>query len=281
METREFVIRVSEEGVKCGVIRLDDRVEFVYHKSQNDWLEHIHAYAKKVATLPVFIHGLWGDKPKIYRKMVNKVSADIFPEYPLVLHIVWEGKNTYRNNHDLIDTDYAPKVSKLMIMVDKMLNRPNINILAHSMGSRMMVQVFKNVMKGRNESQKYNLVLAAGDLPVDICNEFIDQYIRDIDQIHLLYNPKDITLKLANFRKKYKRTGLEGCKKSKFNVHNHLIAKQKDEEIFLSSIFGHRYFYSSPKIRTLIKDLFYDAVEGEIFRRDEIGGLKIHIDELE
>jgi hypothetical protein len=92
METREFVLRISEDSLRCGVLKIDDGTEFVYHRSQSDWLEHIHAYAKKVVALPVFIHGLWGDKPKIYNKMVRKVSKDIFPGYPLVLHIVWEGK---------------------------------------------------------------------------------------------------------------------------------------------------------------------------------------------
>jgi hypothetical protein len=219
-----------------------------------------------VVALPVFIHGLWGDKPKIYNKMVRKVSKDIFPGYPLVLHIVWEGKNSYSSNHQIIDEVFAPKITKLMIMVDKMLNRPNMLILAHSMGSRLAIQIFKNVMKGRNEAQKYNFVVAAGDIPVNLCQEFIAEHIKREDQFHVLFNPKDITLKLANFRKKYTRLGLVGLNSDNPNVVNHMIDKKKDEEIFLSSIFGHRYFYSSPSVREMIKDIFLDAVNHEIYR---------------
>ena len=266
METREFVLRINEDSVRCGVLRIDDGIEFVYHRSQNDWLEHIHAYAKKVVSLPVFIHGLWGDKPKIYNKMVRKVSKDIFPDYPLVLHIVWEGRNTYRSNHPIIDEVFVPKITKLMIMVDKMLNRPTMNILAHSMGSRVAIQLFKNVMKGRNETQRYNFVVAAGDIPIDLCQEFVAEFIREGDQFHVLYNPKDITLKLANYRKKYARLGLFGMEAQKDNVINHLIDKKKDEEIFLSSIFGHRYFYSSPSVRGMIKNIFLEANDHDLMR---------------
>jgi esterase/lipase superfamily enzyme len=153
-----------------------------------------------------------------------------------------------------------------MIMVDKMLNRPNMLILAHSMGSRLAIQIFKNVMKGRNETQKYNFVVAAGDIPVNLCQEFIAEHIKREDQFHVLFNPKDITLKLANFRKKYTRLGLVGLNSDNPNVVNHMIDKKKDEEIFLSSIFGHRYFYSSPSVREMIKDIFLDAVNHEIYR---------------
>lgn len=270
METREFVIRISEESIRCGVINLqDEEAEFIYHKSQNDWLEHVHAYAKKVAVLPVFIHGLWGDKPKIYDRMVQKVSKDIFLEYPMVLHIVWEGRTAYSSNHSLIDEVYAPKVAKLMIMVDKMLNRPHMNILAHSMGCRMALEVFKSVMKGRTEGQKYTFLLAAGDVDQSSFDEFVKNFGKNTDSFHILYNPKDITLKLANLRKKYPRIGLSGALNQHSNINQHLIPKQKDEEIFISSLFGHRYFYTSRKIRLMIKDILLQSVGNVLLRKEK------------
>jgi hypothetical protein len=264
MESREFVIRANEEGVRCGVITIGERVEFVYHRSHNDWVEHIHAYASKVKELPVFIHGLWGDRTKVYNKMVNKVSQDILPDYPLVLHIVWEGKSTYNSNHDLIDDNFVPKITKLMIMVDKLLNRPDMKILAHSMGCRLATQLFKNVIKGRGETQKYTFIFAAADLPIDMFDKFVSESLEKKDTVHVLYSPNDITLKLANFRKKYERLGLIGSKSQTANVHNHLIAKQKDEEIFLSAIFGHRYFYSSKTIRKMIKNLISESGQSSL-----------------
>jgi hypothetical protein len=256
METREFVIRVGEDGIKCGIVDTkDENTKFIYHKSQNDWLEHIHAYADKVTTLPVFIHGLWGEKTKIYNRMVKRVSRDILPDYPLVLHLVWEGRTTYSSNHSLIDEVYSPKVAKLMIMVDKILNRPHMNILAHSLGCRMATEVFKSVMKGRSESQKYSFIFAAGDLAQANLDQFISEFCKPKDSFQLLYNPKDLTLKLANLRKKYPRIGLYGSSKHHSILTQHLIPKQKDEEIFISSLFGHRYFYTSRKIRRMIRDL--------------------------
>ena len=271
METREFILKISEDTIKCGVVGLEKNgVEFMYHKSQNDWLEHIHAYAKKTATLPVFIHGLWGDKPKIYDKMVPKVSKDIFADYPMVLHIVWEGKTTYTSNHSLIDTIYAPKVAKLMIMVDKMLNRPNMNILAHSLGCRMAIQVFKTVMKGRSDGQKYTFTMAAGDVPQNMFDEFMAESAKVNDEFHLLYNPSDLTLKLANLRRKYIRIGLAGSNiTSDKRLTQHMISKKKDEEIFLSSLFGHRYFYSSRSVRKMIRQLFLESVDNVLIRVDD------------
>lgn len=221
---------------------------------------------KERQNIAIYIHGLWADADSFNEPCGYILTKDVLnqPESPygLTISLQWSGTLNYIEDYPITKsagqkyTSIMQKLSEHLIQVNPSYQSA---YLLHSMGHQVFYYLIKQGKNTECSIPVNKLILCAGDIRDTILqDEILKDIISNSLSTTVFHHQKDRTLRMAKSLVKGERLGITGPKDpSTLPSHVSIIdvTDYDDFESIPGSISLHRYFYDSPKVRQILKEI--------------------------
>ena len=218
--------------------------------------------------LTLYIHGMWANQPHIWKASAQNLVNEVIVKNDkpqIIVSIIWDAGIIYKKSVAIAKNKGEALQGFLIPFLRKQKHAGDINLIAHSMGNRVFQHAIQNQLKTKNQVITRYVSLGA-DLEADIfeCQQPLEN-ISNLCKNTLIYiHNNDRTLKVSKILNNNDRLGLVGVKKdllesssSPFKVID--VSLVVDNEGFGGKFSNHRYYYTSPLVRSDLKAWLSDA----------------------
>ncbi|MBK9150615.1 MAG: alpha/beta hydrolase [Saprospiraceae bacterium] len=261
----------SDFSVKAGVFQYENKaLEKMAVEDLSLWKESVKSGIRnlpegKKAVL-FHIHGYMADNPYHVKKSSYVLQKEYFDRedspYGMVISLQWSAPADYKKSRPVAiekGKAFAALISELHEYCKDNDLEIQFSFICHSMGNRVLEGVFSGLQDhiACRDIKFGQIFLMAADVENDIFNDRW-KYIPDISKEIIIYrNLNDRTLAMANVFVPYKRMGIFGPEDASVCNHQNVIlvdvSEMDDDETMAGRLSLHRYYYSSPMVRSKVR----------------------------
>jgi esterase/lipase superfamily enzyme len=208
---------------------------------------------KTAPSVLIFIHGMWGNKPRYLNDNALDFEADYANEGQnnVIIHLIWQGDAViYRKN----ERQAAASAEQMAAILNGFLSVKNVSLklMCHSMGNFLFT---KTIDKLNGNGQIFDkMLLLAPDVDAAFFNTQLPKLKTLTNEIDIFYHRKDLFLRYSAFIHKGKRLGQFADNQGVVKIKTFDCTAFRNTSI-AGKFSRHLYFKTSIDTRKIIQSL--------------------------
>jgi hypothetical protein len=246
--------------------------------------------SKEFKTLPdgrqnvlFFIHGMMGHHDFYLNLVAKTLDGGLYNQdenkYGMVVYLIWRAGMNYGKNITQtlrMGEEFANLIQNVDERIKQTNNQAEISVLCHSMGNRVFQGIFnKYEAEGYTTPPFKDVILAAADLESNIFTpgQPLEKMGNIAEEIHVYFHEYDRTLMMSQLLNQNNRLGLQGISEIEIIPENIMLIDASfldDQDNLPGRNSNHRYFFTSPTVRTDLLNLLHNKNGEQLPFRKEL-----------
>lgn len=210
--------------------------------------------------MTMYIHGMWANRPFIWRQTAEVIEDDIIGSrdtVQVIVSFIWDAAVIYQNSVDLAIKSGKSCQELFGKLTSATLGANSTIVMAHSMGNRFFQHMITPYLGSPLTRIDHYFALAA-DLEQNIFskNQPLAHIGNVVREMTVYKHNNDRTLMMSQMINENSRLGLQGLDSTTLNRGGWTqvdVSLTADNQIFGKDLFNHRYYYTNPHVTTDVR----------------------------